>query len=138
MSNLPVVISHKCAKIFSYANFVDSANKSITDKQDEKNKIIIHTACGIYMGTLKSEYENDLKKSLTDKDYPSTIKCIYTNILEDAYSKVTQKVPYDNGTTITLEDVVLKSTSSNVTLKMSFVDIFVDQIIAVSMGSLDS
>lgn len=142
MSNIPRVISNKLLKIHSYNFFLESANKSI---ESNKNELIIFTANGTYRGKLKKyesdEVMGDLSNSLKvqeydeKKDYSSIIRLAYLDCAEKAYSELSQDYPFDNGITITLEDVTLTSTGLNGAIKMPFVDIFVDQIIGVSAGS---
>lgn len=143
MSNIPRVISNKLLKIHSYNFFLESANRSI---KGDKNELIIFTANGTYRGKLKKYESDEVMKNLSNsikikeydekKDYSSLIRLAYLDYAEKAYSELSQDYPFDNGITITLEDVTLTSTGLKGEMTMPFVDIFVDQIIGVSLGSI--
>ncbi len=142
MSKTPVVISNKLLKVQSYACFSKFSNESF---DDDTNELIIFTANGMYRGKLKAFDSDEIMGNLSNKqkveeyiekkDYASLIRLTYLDYAEKTYSESDQNQPFDNGITITLEDVTITPTGLRGEITMPFVDIFVDQIIAVSIGS---
>lgn len=144
MSEVPTVISNKLLKIHSHGSFVDVSNKD----NNNHNQIIIFTADGIYRGNLKI-YESDevmgnlsnkakLEEYLKKEDYASIIRLTYLDSIEKSYSSSSQDHLFDNGITITLENVTLNSSALKNEITLPFVDIFVDQIIGISIGEFST
>lgn len=142
MANVPRVVSNKLLKVNSYASFSRIFNESI---EENSNELIIFTANGMYRGKLKIFDSDEIMKNLSNEqklkeyieknDYASMIRLTYLDYAEKTYSESDQNKPFDNGITITLEDVTLTPTGLRGEVTMPFVDIFVDQIIGVSIGS---
>lgn len=123
--------SNKYFKIFT----LNALAKILNETQGTENKLMIHTANGIYIGTLKehTDYEN---LDVQDGDDALTIyrKMYLKN--QDTYENSNpvnevEKIS-ENPISITLENVEIITSGKSITLP--FVDIFVDQIIGFSLG----
>lgn len=99
-----------------------------------KDKLMIHTANGIYAGNLKepisytdcTAQEGDDISTIAHKTYQSFIS--ESDILKE------KELVSENPITIELEDVTL--ITSNQKIFIPSVEIFVDQIIGFAIGSL--
>lgn len=121
--------SRKYARILAYNELVNAQNET-SNKHD---KLIIHTANGLYEGYLKipEEYQNlELNK---DDSILSVARKLYLTILDNPENNKGIEVD-ENPITIDLEDVTLYTSMRNINLP--FVSIFIDQIIGISMGHM--
>lgn len=126
--------SRKYSKIFT----LDALSKTLNETQNTNNQLIIHTANGIYIGTLKEQvdYDNlDIQEgddllTIYRKMYIKSL-CNYEN--SDKSSEI-EKIS-ENSISMTLENVEV-ITSSGKSINLPFVEIFVDQIIGFSLGSI--
>ena len=125
--------SNKYSKIFT----LNAILKTLNETQNNSDKLIIHTANGIYVGTFKEQedynnldiQENDDILTIYRKMYLSSL-----NAFEDSdKSNNIEKIP-ENSVSITLENVQV-FTSSRI-INLPFVEIFIDQIIGFSLGSI--
>lgn len=95
---------------------------------------MLHTANGIYFGDLKSpiKYEDF---TVNEKDSFSTIAHkTYQSLISDNDIPSQSEILKENPLSIELENV--KLFTNNQTITMPSVEIFVDQIIGFSIGSL--
>lgn len=103
-----------------------------------KNKLIIHTADGIYQGTLREQPHLDDYTIKDDDDILTCYEKQYLSSLENYENSDSSKkdieIP-ENPIAIVLEDVDIIAGMKNI--HMPFVFIFVDQIIGFSMGTLN-
>ena len=130
-------LSNKFIKI----NCLNSLLKVLNDKvssEEKLNKLVIHTANGIYIGTLKEPIDST-NYEVTDEDDILNVyhKVLYEQIdkAEDNMADEIERVS-ENPITITLENVELHS--NNVIIHLPFIEIFIDQIIGISLGSISS
>ncbi len=130
-------MSNKFIKI----NCLNSLLKVLNDKvssEEKLNKLVIHTANGIYIGTLKEPIDSE-NYEVTNKDDILTIyhKVLYEQIAK-AENDITDEIErvLENPITITLENVELRC--NNVITHLPFIEIFIDQIIGISLGSISS
>ena len=111
------------------------AMNGVLNATSDSDKLMIHTANGIYIGKLKENtvYENfDIQPN---DDFQTFFHKTYQKAIKDNPSLTElQEIP-ENFITIELEDVTLLSDNSKI--KIPFVEIFVDQIIGFSAGSLN-
>lgn len=103
-----------------------------------KNKLIVHTADGIYQGTLRKQPHLDDYTIKDDDDILTCYEKQYLSSLENYEnsdsSKKNIEIP-ENPIAIVLEDVDIIAGIKNI--HMPFVFIFVDQIIGFSIGTLN-
>ncbi len=125
--------SRKYSKIF----VISSILKSINESQSGNDKLIIHTANGLYIGDFKEfSKPSDLKIEGND-DILTCYNKLYLSTMESYKKNDDFKDDIEvseNPISITLENVKL-ITSSN-TINMPFVILFVDQIIGFSVGHM--
>lgn len=126
--------SNKYVKI----SCLNSLIKVLNDTTDlkEPNKLIIHTANGIYLGTLKRYDDSENYEIFNDDDIMTAYHKTYLKTLKETEIDKDVEHVIENPITITLEDV--KVISSNLTTNLPYVDIFIDQIIGISFGSISS
>lgn len=127
------LFSKKNSKLLS----MDIIRESLNKANGRNNKLIIYTAAGIFTGKIqKSSNIEDTK--ILEQDTPITCyRKLYTsNVNEyfDKYSKEFDEVA-ENPITITLEDAEFNGPLANINLP--FVEIFLDQIIAFTVGSVE-
>ena len=124
--------SNKYSKIFT----LNILSKTLNETQNSNNKLIIHTANGLYIGTFKEQVDDDTLEIEKGDDLLTIYRKMYLNALNnydnDDASSNTEKV-FENPISITLEDVEVITSGKTITLP--FVEIFVDQIIGFSLGS---
>ena len=125
--------SKKYSKIFT----LNALSKTLNETQNTNNQLIIHTANGIYLGTLKEQVDYDNLEIQKDDDLLTIYRKMYLKSLSnyessDKSSEI-EKIP-ENSISITLENV--KVISSGKSIDLPFVEIFVDQIIGFSLGSI--
>ena len=125
--------SKKYIKVISFGSLVETLNKG----NDGLNKLLIHTANGIYEGYLKFSEDTDNIILEKDSDILTIAKSLYLKTLKNNDEKTDLIEIHENHITIDLEEVTLH-TSSNMHIHMPFVSIFIDQIIGISIGSLDN
>lgn len=123
-------------KYFSQKYFKISTLISVLETFKDTDKLMIHTANGIYMGDFKEPVKYvDLKAKQGD-DFLTILQKTYLAFIEDNDIPENLKEFIENPTTIQLENVTLLTSGKTITLP--FVEIFVDQIIGFSKGSLNS
>lgn len=125
--------SNKYSKIFT----LNTLSKTLNEAQNTNNQLMIHTANGIYVGTLKEQVDYDNLDIQKDDDLLTIyrkmyLKSLYNYESSDKSSEI-EKIP-ENSISITLEDV--KVITSGKSIDLPFVEIFVDQIIGFSLGSI--
>lgn len=125
--------SKKYSKIFT----LNALSKTLNETQNTNNQLIIHTANGIYLGTLKEQVDYDNLEIQKDNDLLTIYRKMYLKSLSnyessDKSSEI-EKIP-ENSISITLENV--KVITSGKSIDLPFVEIFVDQIIGFSLGSI--
>lgn len=125
--------SKKYSKIFT----LNALSKTLNETQNTNNQLIIHTANGIYLGTLKEQVDYDNLEIQKDDDLLTIYRKMYLKSLSnyessDKSSEI-EKIP-ENSISITLENV--KVITSGKSIDLPFVEIFVDQIIGFSLGSI--
>ncbi len=125
--------SKKYSKIFT----LNALSKTLNETQNTNNQLIIHTANGIYLGTLKEQVDYDNLEIQKDDDLLIIYRKMYLKSLSnyessDKSSEI-EKIP-ENSISITLENV--KVITSGKSIDLPFVEIFVDQIIGFSLGSI--
>lgn len=127
--------SNKYSKIFALNLVSDALNES-QKNNNKNNKLMIHTANGIYIGTLKEQVDYDNLDIQGNDDFFTVYRKMYLRNLEsyensDEFSE-TEKVS-ENPISIILEDVEV--ITSGKTINLPFVEIFIDQIIGFALGS---
>lgn len=126
--------SRKYSKILTFASMAETFNESC---DEHKNKLMIHTANGIYLGNLKHMPKLDNLDIQKNDDMLTCFYKIYSSGL-DKYENSNEYNPnaelIENPITIELEDVEL--ITSGKTINMPFVSIFVDQIVGISLGNV--
>ena len=125
--------SKKYSKIFT----LNALSKTLNETQNTNNQLIIHIANGIYLGTLKEQVDYDNLEIQKDDDLLTIYRKMYLKSLSnyessDKSSEI-EKIP-ENSISITLENV--KVITSGKSIDLPFVEIFVDQIIGFSLGSI--
>lgn len=125
--------SKKYSKIFT----LNALSKTLNETQNTNNQLIIHTANVIYLGTLKEQVDYDNLEIQKDDDLLTIYRKMYLKSLSnyessDKSSEI-EKIP-ENSISITLENV--KVITSGKSIDLPFVEIFVDQIIGFSLGSI--
>lgn len=129
--------SKKFSKIQTLNLILTACNTSNTNS-NAKNKLIIHTADGIYQGTLREQPHLD---DYTIKDDDDVLTCYEKQYFSSLANYEKSDVPTkdieisENPIAIVLEDVDIITSVKNI--HMPFVFIFVDQIIGFSMGTLN-
>ena len=129
--------SNKYIKINCLNTLLKVLNDKLTS-EEKLNKLVIHTANGIYIGTLKEPIDSTNYKVTDEDDILNIYHKIYYEQLDKVEGKLTDEVEQvsENPITITLENVELHS--NNVITHLSFIEIFIDQIIGISFGSTSS
>lgn len=128
--------SNKYSKIYTLNLVSDALNN--TQKNDSKNnKLMIHTANGIYIGTLKEQVDYDNLEVQADDDIFTIYRKMHLQNLKnyensDEFSEI-EKVS-ENPISIILENVEV--ITSGKTISLPFVEIFIDQIIGFALGSI--
>lgn len=125
------------SKKYTKISILNSLSKTINTTRNEDNKLIIHTANGMYIGTLKENinYENIEVKEDDDlltvyrKIYLKTINDYENSDMLDRLNEISE-----NHLSITLENVELITNMK--TISLSFVEIFIDEIIGLSIGTI--
>lgn len=125
------------SKKYTKISILNSLSKTINTTRNEDNKLIIHTANGMYIGTLKEDinYENIEVKEDDDlltvyrKIYLKTINDYENSDMPDRLNEISE-----NHLSITLENVELITNMK--TISLSFVEIFIDEIIGLSIGTI--
>ncbi len=124
--------STKYSKIFT----LNALLKTYNETQQSNNKLIIHTANGIYVGTLKEQVNYNNFDIQDDDDLITIFRKSYLKALDNYENSeeahIIEKIE-ENPISITLENVEL-ITSGN-TMHLTFVEIFIDQIVGFSLGS---
>ena len=124
--------STKYSKIFT----LNALLKTYNETQQSNNKLIIHTANGIYVGTLKEQVNYNNFDIQDDDDLITIFRKSYLKALDNYENSeeahIIEKIE-ENPISITLENVEL-ITSVN-TMHLTFVEIFIDQIVGFSLGS---
>ena len=128
-------MTNKYSKIFCMNTMI----KALNELQNNNDKLIVHTANGIYVGTLRDFPDYDNLEIQEGDDLLTIYKKTYLKA-SDAYEhseecSELEKVE-ENPISITLENVTVLT--SNRPVNLPFVEIFIDQIIGVSVGSIDS
>lgn len=125
--------SRKYSKIFVISSIIKSLNESRSDD----DKLIIHTANGLYIGDFK-EFSKPSNLKIEDND---DILTCYNKLYLSAMESYEKKDDFkddievsENPISITLENVELVTSSKNV--NMPFVILFIDQIIGFSVGHM--
>lgn len=122
------IFSKKFLKLITMGSLIDNSNN---------NKFIVHTSNGIYVGKLRNtEYDNS---EVTEND--DTLTCfnkVYKKALKNYEASEKSKIfpeISENYATIELEDVQYINGTAHI--NMPFVELFVDQIVGFSLGTLD-
>lgn len=125
-------ISNKLIKI----NCLNSLLNTLNENNGTSNKLFVHTANGIYIGTLKN-YTG--KEEIKDND---SFMAIYRKVLlkdfEELKTDKADNSEYvsENPLSIILENVeILNINNINSKITLPFIEIFIDQIIGISLGS---
>ena len=129
--------SNKYVKI----NCLNTLLKVLNDKivsEEKLNKLMIHTANGIYVGTLKEPIDSTNYEVTDEDDILTVYHKIYYEQLDKVEDNMTDEIERvsENSITITLENVELLS--NKVITHLPFIEIFIDQIIGISLGSISS
>lgn len=125
------VFSRKYVKIISFNTLAQASNA----QHSSNSKIMIHTSVGIYVGKLKEQVDCE-NLDFQDNDDPLTnFNKIYLRLLENYENSDELEELKENSLSIELEDVELITSSR--TISLPFVEIFTDQIIGISVGSVD-
>ena len=125
--------SRKHSKIIT----IDSIVKALNESSMSEDKLMIHTANGIYIGILQDYVEPNNLELQDEDDVLTSFDKIYLSTLEkfEAKPKAEDNIDViENPISIKLKDVQLL-TSGN-TINMPFAIIFVDQIIGFSTGHI--
>lgn len=103
-------------------------------KELENNNLILTTPAGIICGKLISEEEVQDGTSIQ-----SAFAKLCVSVKEDYFKETSSEKTdvSDNDGYIFLKDVKIKSTSTNMVTNVPFMIVFYDQIIGVSIGSID-
>lgn len=126
-------ISKKYSKILAMNGILTAFN----EHSQNKNQLIIHTANGIYIGTLREKHDYDNLEFHKDDDMLTLYNKMYQTFLdksEEAKDSSDVLEINENPLSIELENVELLTHGTNI--NMPFVEIFLDQIIAFSLGSI--
>lgn len=128
------VFSRKYVKLLS----MDILREALNENNAHDNKLIIHTANGIFTGKLKRNVNIEDTQLLENDDVFTCYEKVYISNLDKYLAEDSKNYDelIENPITITLEDAELRGSLTNI--KLPFVEIFVDQIISFSVGSLDS
>ncbi len=125
--------SNKYSKIFT----LNALSKTLNEAQNTNNELMIHTSNGIYIGTLKEQVDYDNLDIQKDDDLLTIYRKMYlkslSNYESSGKSSEIEKIS-ENSISITLENVEVITSGKSITLP--FVEIFVDQIIGFSLGSI--
>lgn len=125
--------SNKYSKIFT----MNTLSETLNEAQNSNNKLMIHTANGIYVGKLKEQEDYDNLDIQKNDDILTAYRKMYLNALNNyENSDKSDKIERisENSISITLEDVEIITSVKSINLP--FVEIFVDQIIGFSLGSI--
>lgn len=124
--------SNKFVKISCLNSFMNVINDTV----EKPNKLIVHTANGIYIGTLKVYDDSENYEVKDNDDILTTYHKLYLKTIDNIEIDKDNKVErvLENPISITLENVEIFS--SNVRTNLPFVEIFIDQIIGISLGSI--
>ncbi len=125
--------SNKYSKIFT----LNALLKTLNEAPNSNSKLMIHTSNGIYIGKLKEQvdYDNlDIQEhddilTIYRKMYLNALNNYENNDMSDEIERISE-----NSISITLEDVEVMTSFKLINLP--FVEIFVDQIIGFSLGSI--
>lgn len=121
--------SRKYARILAYNEIVNAQNET----SDNHDKLLIHTANGLYEGYLKIPEEYKSLELNKDDSIPSAVRKLYLTILDNSDNTQGTEVN-ENPITIDLENVTLYTSMKNINIP--FVSIFIDQIIGISIGHM--
>ncbi len=123
-------LSNKFIKINCLNGLINFLNKTA----EKPNRLIILTANGIYTGTLKDPVDPENYKVNDNDDWVTAYHKTYLETINKMeINKDIERVS-ENPITITLENVEIRS--NNVVIHLPFVEIFIDQIIGFSLGSI--
>lgn len=125
------------SKKFSKIQVLNSILDSLNESGSKEHKLIIHTANGLYSGKLKSFYDLDYSNISESDDILTCYRKMFLSSLdkyENSDNSDDIEIP-ENSITIELENVEL--ITSMKTVHLPFVSIFLDQIIGISLGSLE-
>lgn len=125
------------SKKYSKIQVLNSILSSLNESESDTDKLLIHTANGIYQGTLRNSSivsdaaieTNDDILTCFDKMYQSAL-----NTYENSDTAKDNVTVSENPISIELEDVELLTSLK--TIHMPFAIIFVDQIIGFSIGHI--
>lgn len=126
------------SKKFSKIQVLNTILSSCNESKNTKDKLIIHTATGIYQGTLRDCHQPD---DINIKDGDDILTCfekLYISSLQDYENSDDIKDDIEvseNPITIELEDVDIITSMKSI--HVPFVVIFVDQIIGISIGHFE-
>lgn len=128
------IFSRKYVKLLS----MDIIRESLDKANGHNNKLIIHTANGIFTGKLKKVSDIEDTQLLENDDAFTCYRKLYVSNVDKYFAEDSKKFDefIENPITITLEDAELRGPLTNI--KLPFVEIFVDQIISFSVGSVDA
>lgn len=121
--------SRKYCKIYSYDTVVKAQNKNVGNR----DKLIIHTANGLYQGTLRLPEELKDYEVQEGDDILTVVKKLYLDTIDATDTNDSIEIS-ENPIAIDLEDVTLFTSMKNI--NMPFVSIFIDQIIGISIGHI--
>lgn len=125
--------SNKYSKIFT----LNALLKTLNEAPNSNSKLMIHTANGIYIGKLKEQVDYDNLDIQEHDDILTIYRKMYLNALNNYEnsdkSDEIERIS-ENSISITLEDVEVMTSFKSINLP--FVEIFVDQIIGFSLGSI--
>ena len=113
--------SNKYSKIFT----LNAILKTLNETEISSDKLIVHTANGIYVGTLKEQEDYDNLEIQKSDDILTVYRKMYLNSLN----------AFENSDKSSNIEKIQVLTSSRI-INLPFVEIFVDQIIGFSLGSI--
>lgn len=128
--------SRKYLKLLTLESLLEVLNDSDDSKND---KLMIHTANGIYIGTLVLDAPNDGSENKQYSSILNSFEKAYLSNLEN-YENENENQDEDiiileeNPISITLKDVEIITSGKNI--NMPFAIIFIDQIIGFSLGHI--
>ena len=121
-------------KFFSYKYVKILALNSTLKTFKDTDKLMLHTSNGIYVGKLKEPVKYQKLDFQPNDDFQTVFHKTYLSFLNDGNIPENFEKIAENPLSIELEDVTL--TTANTRISIPYVELFVDQIIGYSKGSL--
>ncbi len=121
-------------KFFSYKYVKILALNSTLKTFKDTDKLMLHTSNGIYVGKLKEPVKYQKLDFQPNDDFQTVFHKTYLSFLNDGNIPENFEKIAENPLSIELEDVTL--ITANTRISIPYVELFVDQIIGYSKGSL--